>query len=194
MPPKQSTNTTGIPKLKHTRDLLKHLDPKLSIQQELILGLKLSYERFERDPKDLVIPFDAMASIAATVWEQNRGRPTDVVHLPLWVLEAIVERWLRYREVKQKGLLTTMGQVFGLESSGQGNANKVSRDTREKRDQDIAIQVAWASYHGAPIIEAKAAIAQRMGLSIDTISAIWKKKGRHATKAVQNSQGKNLEK
>ena len=143
------------------------------------LHLATLFKKIQADRSSTLQAFEAIGMIAA--WEFGREDgcefiPTAMVPVPWWVIQAMAIGYNNYRDQHSKGLITSLGEAFGMEQSGQGKGKRLNKAQKELRNIRLEAGITARVNLGATITAAiEAVIAEGVtSLSSDTIRKIYR--------------------
>jgi hypothetical protein len=141
---------------------------------------------FEADRSHALPAFDALTYIVAEIWG-NAETPRDCdVTIPLWIVETLVEGFLRYRDAAESGRSVTFGEAYGIEGGGQGKEPRISIEFRKLRDIRVVTTIAFRKEQGIKIEASIQEMSEKTGLSRSQVRRIWQKHRKQAVSAVRN--------
>jgi hypothetical protein len=159
----------------------------LSPEQDLAFFLTSLEEQFRLDPTNKLPAFEALAIIAAYVWQTDEPSPT-TVPVPWWVVDVLAFDFNKYRDAARSNARMTLGEAYQLEGGGQGKAPRVKLALSRIRDIRISTRIAFAQANGIKIEAALQQMADRTGLSLARVREIWELYRERATSSVRNFQ------
>ena len=173
-------------KIKLPESPLKDEDWHLTRPEELIFRLEMRRQLFEADRSHALPAFDALTYIVAEIWG-NAETPRDCdVTIPLWIVETLVEGFLRYRDAAESGRSVTFGEAYGIEGGGQGKEPRISIELRELRDIRLVTMIAFRKEQGIKIEASIQKMSEETELSCSQVRRIWQKRRKQAISAVRN--------
>lgn len=133
-------------------------------------------------PEEAVITaFDAMAQVLAAEilkdpkkFPQGDPPPDIKVSVPLWALQVLASAWIEYRQECATPGGRTFGEIVGIEGRGQGRKRLLSREQTRMRDWGMSLEVAELHVEGITLDQAIVSVAEKYGLSEDSLRRIWK--------------------
>ena len=131
---------------------------------------------FELDKTTTVPAFMALASVFFGELEEMEDlAPTDLLEVPVWVIQSITIGFMNYRDAILRGESLRLGEAMGLESEGKGVKPRLVKEQRRLRDLKLTMFVALRVDAGELTKDAVKAAAEEYLVSQSTAMRIWSK-------------------